>query len=63
MEAIKNHPNLPKNNRIESSPYNNIKDVQRIYFADPGEEITYDIRENNSIIVHNYDNKGRKRHY
>lgn len=58
-KAIKNHPDLPKNHRVETCySYNNPQaKPNRIYIADPGERITDSIREDHAIVVHNFDRK------
>jgi len=60
-EALRNHPDLPKKYKIESCySFNNPRKPERIYFADPGERITEDIRDSHAIVVHNFDKKGRR---
>lgn len=56
--AVKKHPDLPKNYRIETRTYYSYREnTNRIYFGDPGEKITDDIKENHDVVVHNFDRK------
>ena len=54
--AIKDHPDCPKNYKIEST-YQYKAKPHRIYITDPGERITDIIREDHAIIVHNLDRR------